>query len=144
MIDKSQLPIKKFPLRKDFFIPNGDEVEFQGGYQELGHFDDEAFEKAKKYWYLNLGIKHKGEKMITAAEAKKRTESVSQGKNAIITSEIEALIDEAIMLGSFCINYYNDLPKAVETLLKEKGFTCSYYNGFGFRDDESYTMISWR
>ena len=42
------------PDRDDFFTPNGDEVEFGGSYQQLGDFNDAAWEYAKELYYLGL------------------------------------------------------------------------------------------
>lgn len=42
----------KKPRRDDYFVPNGDEVEWGGGYQQLGHFDDARMQHDERIFRL--------------------------------------------------------------------------------------------
>lgn len=85
--------------------------------------------------------------LLSAAEARKRTETVIETENAEILKNIAEKINEAIANKEFTVNIQGELNSYVIKKLEEKEYNVQFYPGNDFRDPTSeykpHYLISW-
>lgn len=85
--------------------------------------------------------------LLSAAEARKRTETVIETENVEILKNIAEKINEAIANKEFTVNIQGELRSYVVKKLEEKEYKVQFYSNNDFRDPtiehKPYYRISW-
>lgn len=78
--------------------------------------------------------------MISASEARRRSQQNFENKNKVILDEIERNIQKAIVAGKFTITSDGNVSQEVQAALR----TLGYRVDVGSQYNQSYYTISWK